>query len=228
MRLLRRLLAPLYHMITFYIVHNCILKKHIFIIKINKENGILKKNIIRQDYAKKRQELSSLQFQEASSKLIQHTIELIKQYNLKCIHCFLPIESKDEINTALIIQYCWENNIHVVVPVSNFDDGTLKTAEFKPHTKTKLTKHNIPEPIDPVWTKSDAIDLVITPLLAFDLKGYRVGYGKGFYDRFFASLPSGTKKVGISLFDPCEAIEDVNEHDIPLTHCVTPNKIYTF
>ena len=215
-------------MITFYIVHNCILKKHIFIIKINKENGILKKDIIRQDYAKKRQELSSLQFQEASSKLIQNTIELIKKYNLKCIHCFLPIESKDEINTALIIQYCWENNIHVVVPVSNFDDGTLKTAEFKPHTKTKLTKHNIPEPIDPVWTKSDAIDLVITPLLAFDLKGYRVGYGKGFYDRFFASLPGGTKKVGISLFDPCEAIEDVNEHDIPLTHCVTPNKIYTF
>ena len=228
MRLFRRLLAPLYHMITFYIVHNCILKKHIFIIKINKENGILKKDIIRQDYAKKRQELSSLQFQEASSKLIQNTIELIKKYNLKCIHCFLPIESKDEINTTLIIQYCWENNIHVVVPVSNFDDGTLKTAEFKPHTKTKLTKHHIPEPIDPVWTKSVAIDLVITPLLAFDLKGYRVGYGKGFYDRFFASLPSGTKKVGISLFDPCEAIEDVNEHDIPLTHCVTPNKIYTF
>ena len=215
-------------MITFYIVHNCILKKHIFIIKINKENGILKKDIIRQDYAKKRQELSSLQFQEASSKLIQNTIELIKKYNLKCIHCFLPIESKDEINTALIIQYCWENNIHVVVPVSNFDDGTLKTAEFKPHTKTKLTKHNIPEPIDPVWTKSDAIDLVITPLLAFDLKGYRVGYGKGFYDRFFASLPKETKKVGISLFEPCEAIEDVNEHDIPLTHCVTPNKIFTF
>ena len=228
MRLFRRLLAPLYHMITFYIVHNCILKKHIFIIKINKENGILKKDIIRQDYAKKRQELSSLQFQEASSKLIQNTIELIKKYNLKCIHCFLPIESKDEINTALIIQYCWENNIHVVVPVSNFDDGTLKTAEFKPHTKTKLTKHNIPEPIDPVWTKNDAIDLVITPLLAFDLKGYRVGYGKGFYDRFFASLPRDTKKVGISLFEGCENIEDVNEYDIPLTYCVTPNKIYTF
>ena len=196
--------------------------------KINKENAILKKDIIRKEYAKKRQELSTLQFKEASSKLIQNTIELIKKNHPECIHCFLPIESKDEINTALIIQYCWENNIKVVVPVSNFDDGTLKTAEFETHTKTKLTKHHIPEPIDPVWTKNDAIDLVITPLLAFDLKGYRVGYGKGFYDRFFASLPRGTKKVGISLFDPCEAIEDVNEHDIPLTHCVTPNKIYTF
>ena len=196
--------------------------------KINKENAILKKDIIRKEYAKKRQELSTVQFKEASSKLIQNTIELIKKNHPDCIHCFLPIESKDEINTALIIQYCWENNIKVVVPVSNFDDGTLKTAEFKPHTKTKLTKHNIPEPIDPVWTKSDAIDLVITPLLAFDLKGYRVGYGKGFYDRFFASLPRDTKKAGISLFEGCENIEDVNEYDIPLTYCVTPNKIYTF
>ena len=196
--------------------------------KINKENAILKKDIIRKEYAKKRQELSTLQFKEASSKLIQNTIELIKKNHPDCIHCFLPIESKDEINTALIIQYCWENNIHVVVPFSNFNDGTLKTAEFKPHTKTKLTKYNIPEPIDPVWTKNDAIDLVITPLLAFDLKGYRVGYGKGFYDRFFASLPKDTKKVGISLFEPCEEIENINEHDIPLTHCVTPNKIFTF
>ena len=197
-------------------------------IKIDKENNILKKDIIRKEYAKKRQELSASQFKEDSSQLLQNTIELIKEYYPECIHCFLPIQSKDEINTALIIDYCWENNIHVVVPVSNFADGTLKTAEFKPHTKTKLTKHNIPEPINPVWTKNDGIDLVITPLLAFDLKGYRVGYGGGFYDRFFASLPKNTKKVGISLFEPCKAIENINEYDIPLTHCVTPNKIYTF
>ena len=196
--------------------------------KINEENAILKKDNIRKEYAKKRQELSAAQFVEESLILIQNTIELIKKNHPECIHCFLPIQSKDEINTTLIIQYCWENNIKVVVPVSNFDDGTLKTAEFETHTKTKLTKHNIPEPIDPVWTNNDAIDLVITPLLAFDLKGYRVGYGKGFYDRFFASLPKDTKKVGISLFEPCEAIEDVNEHDIPLTHCVTPNKVFTF
>ena len=146
--------------------------------KINEENAILKKDIIRKEYAKKRQELSAAQFVEESLILIQNTIELIKKNHPECIHCFLPIQSKDEINTALIIQYCWENNISVVVPVSNFDDGTLKTAAFETHTKTKLTKHNIPEPIDPVWTNNDAIDLVITPLLAFDLKGYRVGYGK--------------------------------------------------
>ena len=72
------------------------------------------------------------------------------------------------------------------------------------------------------------IDLVITPLLAFDMKGFRVGYGGGFYDRFFASLDMNIKRVGISLFDPCEDIEDMDELDIPLTHCVTPRQIYAF
>ena len=64
--------------------------------------------------------------------------------------------------------------------------------------------------------------------MAFDLKGYRVGYGKGFYDRFFASLHEDTKRIGISIFEPCKDIEDINEHDIPLTHCVTSNKTYSF
>jgi 5-formyltetrahydrofolate cyclo-ligase len=188
----------------------------------------LKKDIVRNTYSKKRQELSSSMFEEESFQIVQKTIELLKKYKPECIHCFLPIHSKDEINTIMIIQYCWKNNINVVVPVSNFEDGTLKNAEFKPHTKTKQTKHNITEPVDPIWKKTDYIDIVVTPLLAFDLKGYRVGYGKGFYDRFFSSLHKDAKRIGVSLFEPCNSIENITEQDIPLTHCVTPNKIYSF
>ena len=188
----------------------------------------MKKNIVRKTYLKKRQELSSSKFEEESSQLVQNTIELIKKYKPECIHCFLPIHSKGEINTSPIIQYCWKNNIDIVVPVSNFEDGTLKNAQFRPHTKTKQTKNNITEPIDPIWKKNDNIDIVITPLLAFDPKGYRVGYGKGFYDRFFASLHKDAKRIGISLFKPCKGIENITEQDIPLTHCVTPNKTYFY
>ncbi|MDC1173398.1 5-formyltetrahydrofolate cyclo-ligase [Methylophilaceae bacterium] len=188
----------------------------------------MKKDTVRKTYLKKRQELSSSKFEEESSQLIQNTIELIKKYKPKCVHCFLPIHSKGEINTTPIVQYCWKNNINVVVPVSNFEDGTIKTAEFRPYTKTKQTKNNITEPIDPVWKKHDNIDIVITPLLAFDPQGYRVGYGKGFYDRFFASLHKDVKRVGVSLFKPYKSIENINEYDVPLTHCVTPDKTYSF
>ena len=140
----------------------------------------MKKVIARKIYLKKRQELSSSKFEEEASRLVKKTIELIEKYKPDCIHCFLPIHSKGEINTTPIIHYCWKNKINVVVPVSNFAEGTLKTAEFSPYTKTKKTKNNITEPIDPIWKKNDNIEIVITPLLTFDPKGYRVGYGKGF------------------------------------------------
>ncbi len=192
------------------------------------KNVILKKDLIRKTYLEKRQTLCSSKLKEVSSQLVHNTIELIKQFKPKCLHCFLPIHSKGEIDTMPIIKYCWENNINVVVPVSNFESKTLKTAEFKPETKMKQTKNNITEPIEPVWKKNENIDIIITPLLAFDSKGYRVGYGKGFYDRFFASENTHAKRIGISLFESCNTIENINDHDIPLTHCVTPSKIYSF
>ena len=188
----------------------------------------MKKKQIRKIYLKMREELPLSIFEEESSLLIKNSIRLINKYQPSCIHCFLPIHSKNEIDTMQIIQHCWENNIAVVVPISNFEDGTLKNAEFKADTKTKQAKYNISEPINPVWVNDETIDMVITPLLAFDGEGYRVGFGKGFYDRFFASLNKDVQRIGISLFESCENIEDINEHDITLTHCVTPNKTYTF
>jgi 5-formyltetrahydrofolate cyclo-ligase len=188
----------------------------------------MKKKLAREIFLKMRQELTNSHFNSKSSQLIYNTIKLIKELKPNCIHCFLPIHSKNEINTMPIIQYCWDNNIGVVVPVSNFESGTMKNAEFKPDTKTKQAKYNIIEPMNPVWVNNEMIDMVITPLLAFDDKGYRVGFGKGFYDRFFVSLNKEVKRIGISLFESCENIEDINEHDIPLTHCVTPNKTYSF
>lgn len=188
----------------------------------------MQKNIIRKIYLNKRQELSSSIFKEKSSRLIEDTVSLIDKDRPKCVHCFLPIFAKDEIDTTPIIQYCWDNKISLLVPVSNFNEGTMRNAEFRPDTKTVQKKYNITEPLNPVWIANHNIDMVITPLLAFDAKGYRVGYGKGFYDRFFDSLNKDTKRVGISIFDHCEDIEDLAKHDIPLTHCVTPNKTYFF
>ena len=188
----------------------------------------MKKETARKIYQKKRQDLSSLQFEEASSQIIRNLIELISKFKPSCIHCFLTINQKSEINTKLIIEYCWKNHIDVVVPVTDFTNSILKNAKFEPSTKTALTKNNIPEPINPVWANDSDIDLVITPLLAFDAMGHRVGFGRGFYDRLFSSLNNEVKKVGVSFFEPCETLEDIDNYDVPLTHCVTPQKTYCF
>ena len=188
----------------------------------------MKKETARKNYQKKRQELSSLRFEEDSSRIINNLIELIKKIQPTCIHCFLTINQKSEINTKPIMEYCWENRIDVVVPVTDFTNNMLKNAKFNPNTKTLLTKNNIPEPADPVWANDNDIELVITPLLAFDATGHRVGFGRGFYDRLFSSLHDEVKRVGVSFFEPCETLEDIDNYDVPLTHCVTPQTTYCF
>ena len=92
----------------------------------------------------------------------------------------------------------------------------------------KLNTYNIPEPIDGIPIANTSIDVVFVPLLAFDLKGNRVGYGKGFYDNFLADCKPETIKIGLSFFEAEAEIEDVFKNDIPLDYCVTPKQIYTF
>lgn len=184
--------------------------------------------MIRKSFSNRRNLLNYDDFEKRTKLLITKTIELITQVQPKCVHCFLPIESKLEINTFPIIEFCLSQDIQVVVPVTNFSDNTMKSANFNFNTLLTAKKYNIPEPINPSIVNDEIIDFVITPLLAFDLNGFRVGYGKGFYDRFFNLINPKSYKVGLSLFDPIIEIKDVNEHDICLTHCITSHEIYTF
>ncbi|HEX8461529.1 MAG TPA: 5-formyltetrahydrofolate cyclo-ligase, partial [Segetibacter sp.] len=72
------------------------------------------------------------------------------------------------------------------------------------------------------------IDLVFVPLLAYDKRGYRVGYGKGFYDRYLSLCKPEVLKVGFSYFGPEESIDDTHQFDVPLNYCITPDNIYEF
>ena len=70
--------------------------------------------------------------------------------------------------------------------------------------------------------------MVLTPLLAFDKKGNRVGFGKGYYDKFFSQCRSDVIKIGLSFFEAEDLIDDINSYDIPLNFCVTPQTVYRF
>jgi 5-formyltetrahydrofolate cyclo-ligase len=86
----------------------------------------------------------------------------------------------------------------------------------------------IPEPVQGELIPDEQIDLVFVPLLAFDKKGNRVGYGKGFYDRFLAQCRPNTQKMGLSFFCPIDEISDVDPWDVKLDSCICPDKIWTF
>jgi 5-formyltetrahydrofolate cyclo-ligase len=96
------------------------------------------------------------------------------------------------------------------------------------NTKFQKSEYNIYEPVDGLEVPTSKIDVVFVPLLAYDTKGNRVGYGKGFYDNFLSKCKEDVVKIGLSFFEPEEAIDDVFETDIRLDYCVTPMTLYSF
>ena len=189
---------------------------------------ILKKDLIRKKYQQLRDELSEHELEIKSNLITEKVIKHIKQVKPKVVHCFMTIEQKKEINTHPIFKYCWNNEIQIVIPVSDFSDNSMRSALVNKKTVFKKGIFKIPEPINLEWIDESSIDYIITPLLAFDHDGYSVGYGKGFYDKFFKKLGSKVIKTGVSIFEKTERIEDVKEHDIKLNHCITPSNFYSF
>ena len=89
-------------------------------------------------------------------------------------------------------------------------------------------KYGIDEPAEGYVVDPASLDLVLVPLFIFDRKGTRVGYGKGFYDRFLPGCRKDCVKVGVSYFEPVDRIEDAQDFDVPLDFCISPQSVYVF
>ncbi|WP_316790243.1 5-formyltetrahydrofolate cyclo-ligase [Pedobacter frigoris] len=159
-------------------------------------------------------------------KLLEH-FKKLGFSSVKTLHIFLPIAEKNEPDTFLLID--WLNRAHpeikIIVPRADFDTFLMSNYVYEGKERLEKNRHNILEP-QKTNLHEGAVDMVIIPLLGFDLKGYRAGYGKGFYDRFLNGI--STVKVGLNFFAPVDVIDDVHENDIILDLCITPDKIYFF
>lgn len=184
------------------------------------------KEALRVYFSKKRGALSP-EIQDSYSLDIANLCLKLPIWELEYFHLFLPISSKREVDTTLMLTLLQGRDKQIILP-KVAGDNVLEHILLTDSTKITNNSWGIPEPQEGIKIDPLQLDVVFIPLLAFDKIGNRVGYGKGFYDRFFDSLRQEPKKIGLSLFDPCKAIEDIADHDMPLTHCVTPQKIYIF
>lgn len=186
---------------------------------------MLKKDL-RSHYTTLRNTTSSKSLFNSSLGIANFVLKL-PIWRLDYFHLFLPIAEKKEIDTTFILSILQGKDKNVVLPKVD-SDRSLKNYLLTDATRLQKNKWNIPEPVDGIEVSTNKIDVVFIPLLAFDKNGNRVGYGKGFYDRFLAQCRSDVVKIGLSLFEAEEAITDFNKYDISLDYCVTPKKIYSF
>ena len=183
----------------------------------------------RKIYKAKRKALSDAERAKADDlMLIQfQSIELPHIHHLLT---YWPIEENNEPNTHLFNGYLEFRNpaIKFLYPRSDFKSRLFEAIEVNADTAFEKNPWNIHEPMDGTVIDAKFIDVAFVPLLIFDKKGFRVGYGKGFYDRFLKQCRHNCLKVGFSYFEPVDEIQGTHEIDVPLNLCITPNNVYVF
>ena len=209
-------------------------------------NTIPHRKIMRQSIRTKRQQLSVTEQNQASSHLLSRLCQHGIIQSAQRIAIYLAVDG--ELNTLDFIHWCWKNNKEVYLPVIHpFSPGHLLFLKYDTSTVMTLNHYGIEEPkldvrnIAPV----NEIDVILTPLVAFDAKGNRLGMGGGFYDRTLARWFEKTQqaKLGIKLehrldnkkaekikpypigiAHDCQQVDNITtEHwDIPLPEIISP------
>lgn len=172
----------------------------------------------------------------AESEVASYNAQLLEQYNYllpkQPIHLltFAPITKWKEPNVNIITAYLQHEGLiaSLSFPKINEDQQTFNAITVDDETHFSVHNFDINEPQNGRILAPKDIDAVFIPLLAFDLKGYRVGYGKGMYDKYLEQCKPDVLKIGFSFFSPIESISDIDAYDIPLDYCITPEKCYTF
>jgi 5-formyltetrahydrofolate cyclo-ligase len=188
------------------------------------------KSELRKIYLAKQKSLSEVERNEKSRQIANLFFQSFDLNDVNFLHCFLPIEKFREVNTKLIFEKLREifPNVSTLVPRVNFQTGEIENLIFSAETKLVQSVWQIDEPDHDECVETKKIDLILVPLLCCDAKGFRVGYGKGFYDKFLKNCRRDCLKIGLSYFAPIAEISNAEAHDIKLNYCVTPDKIYKF
>lgn len=188
---------------------------------------MVSKAVLRKKYKSFRSELSDTKIEELSLGISNKLLSL-DIWNYEFYHIFLTIKNLKEINTDFILSILSGKDKNIVISKSDFKSRTLQNFLLTDATKIQLNKYNIPEPVNGIEINNSKVEVVFVPLLAFDKKGNRIGYGKGFYDNFLSSCKPETIKIGLSFFDVEKDLFTVLSTDIALNYCVTPNNIFKF
>lgn len=185
------------------------------------------KSSLRKVYKEKRKLMTPKALDDASQAITERVLSNF-QLEGKTVSIFLPIERHFEINTYGLMERAHSFGAHIGLPVADFHLNTLIHRVYNEETVLNLNEFDIPEPTNGKKIPSESFDYVFVPLLAVDKNGFRVGYGKGFYDRFLKTCKPSCKFIGLHLFDLEDEIEDKEKTDIPLDILVTPKEIVYF
>jgi len=188
----------------------------------------MNKDELRKIYLAKRSALTESEHRELSHKISERFFLDVDLSFVKIIHIFIPIESKREPNTWLIIKRLQKSFSHIRIVIPRVTGDEMENIFFEGNHQLEKARWGMMEPKAGLLVHPKEIDLVLVPLLAFDRQGHRIGYGKGFYDRFLKLCRPDCIRIGVSLFGPETTITEKNHDDALLNGCITPDAYIIF
>jgi 5-formyltetrahydrofolate cyclo-ligase len=188
------------------------------------------KSALRTIYKDKRSALSEKDRMKLDDLILIQFQKLPLPDDLGSLLSYWPIQQHNEVNTLPISDFVQFRIPGLQLAYPRIDHATvsMQAVIVNDDTEYEMNRHGISEPVGGTELEPQYVDMIFVPMLAYDKRGYRVGYGKGFYDRYLKLCRNDVIKVAFSYFDPEPLISDVNEFDIPLNFAITPESIYEF
>lgn len=189
----------------------------------------MNKQVLRSLFLEKRLTLRQNEYDIRNAALFANTQHFLSERkDIKHCHLFATITEKKEVDTAPLLDWLSRSDQHQVYLPRVEGKGQLSHHLFSKETVLKTSKWGIPEPVDSESIQADVFDMVFVPLLSYDLKGNRIGYGAGFYDRFLQQTQKKCLKVGLSISPPLDNIDYAEAHDVRLDYCISHLDIHSF
>jgi 5-formyltetrahydrofolate cyclo-ligase len=191
------------------------------------------KQQLRKTYRQRRNLLNQEQQAEASQQLVYILSKAMEIHNVtpKVIACYLCQDG--EVDLTPFIQSCWDQQIQICLPILHpFSKGHLLFVNYVPESKMRPNKYGILEPqLSVIETRQlKDIDVICTPLVAFNHKGNRLGMGGGYYDRTLSTCMKNTQRPSlIGIAHDCQESQTLPSEswDIPMDMIVTPTRLIT-
>ena len=185
---------------------------------------------LRQTFRQLRKQISIEQQQQAGSQVFATSLKHTALAQANTIACYLANDG--EVDPRAMIEYCWQHQKRVLLPVLHpFCKGHLVFVDYHPNSPMHTNCYGISEPIatsQNICPIHD-IDIIFTPLVAFDATGNRLGMGGGYYDRTLAPIRRDNLQTQIiGLAHTCQQAQSLpnNSWDIPLHGIATPQHFF--
>jgi len=181
------------------------------------------KEITRLENLAKRNSLSR-ETVEKKSRLIEERLFGLEEFQ-KARAVMLYYGVKNEVGTKALIESCLKAGKRIALPVTDFGKNTMKAVEVFSIAGLEETSHGLVEPKAGKEFRTEDLDLVVLPGVAFDTSGNRIGMGKGFYDGLLRKTGTRVKLVGLCFEENIEESIPNKSHDIRVDIVVTDKKV---